>query len=126
MDLDNLLNPTQQGQLAQQLARMIGWGFGHLEIRVEKTMIRWLRPGRAIYNPLGKHAPDMPGETSLAEILGAWSTPLAAELARVCGDGFGSVVIGVEHGRIRSILSSTDVRARTGKTGEIKAEYSQQ
>lgn len=118
MDLDNLLNPIQQTQLAQELAKVLARNFGHLEIRIEKCAVRWLRPGRAIYNPLARSKAE-PIDGSLADILGYWAEPLASELAAVMGDGFGSVLIGVEHGRIRSILASIDVRARTGKTGDI-------
>jgi len=127
MDLDNLLNPIQQVQLCQELVRVIVQGFGHLEVRVEKNQVRWLRPGRAIFNPLAARAfeppqgvPSLRSTGGLAEILGAWLEPLAGELGTVMGYGFGTILLSVEHGRIRSIVSTTDVRARTGKTDEIK------
>jgi hypothetical protein len=119
MDLDNLLNPIQQAQLRQELARVLAQGYGHLEVRIEKNQARWLRPGRAIYNPLAARAFEVP-QGGLAEILGAWLEPLAGELGVVMGYGFGTILLSVEHGRIRSIVSTTDVRARTGKTDEIK------
>ena len=107
---------------------MIVQGFGHLEVRVEKNQVRWLRPGRVIYNPLAAKAfevpqgvPSLRSTGGLAEILGAWLEPLAGELGVVMGYGYGTILIGVEHGRIRSIVSTTDVRARTGKTDEIRA-----
>jgi hypothetical protein len=121
MNLENLLNPVQQLQLAQQLARVIGWGFGTLEIRIEKGCLKWFKPGRYIFNPVLERsgpAPDQP----LAVLLGPWAEAFAFSLAALLGEGFGSLYIGVDHGRIQMIQVVPDVRVRTGNTGNIRVD----
>jgi len=119
MDLDNLLNTAQQVQLAQALAQVLSWGFGLLEIRVEKGCLRWLRPGRAIYSPKAAR-PAPADDRTLPEILGPWYEAFTCELALLLGEQFGSLIVGIEHGSIRFIRAEPNQRFRTGKTGDIQ------
>jgi hypothetical protein len=122
--LDALLAPIQQSQLALELARVLAHGFGSLRLRIEKGQLRWLYPAQVLYSPNGPHArPVLSG--GLAELLGPWLESFVISLARLMGDGqvggFGDLVLTVEHGAIRSIVPTPDVRVRTGDTDKLNS-----
>ena len=116
--LDHLLNLTQQSQLAAELRRVISHGWGSLRLRIEKGQLRWLYPALIIYTPNGER-PERSATRSLPEMLGPWASPFALSLAQLMGDGYGDLVLNVEHSLIRSIVAAPDVRVRTGDTDKL-------
>lgn len=127
MNLDKLLNEVQQTQLSHFLTLLIARGFGVLEIRVEKGRIAWIYPHYRRYTPAGlpgytpQHPQAIPTcDKPLAELLGDWQEPFAADLAEQLGSGFGTVAFWVQHGKIAFLESTPDIRARTGQTGQLR------
>jgi len=116
--LDRLLTPAQRDQLTLELARVLAHGWGSLRLRVEKGQLRWLYPALIVYIPNGAGQPR-PVTRSLPEMLGPWASPFALSLAQLMGDGYGDLVLTVEHSLIRSIVAAPDVRVRTGDTDKL-------
>jgi hypothetical protein len=118
MSIDELLPAVQRSQLAQLTAQLLSHGYGRMEVRVEKGQVRWFRPSETVYNPSAVFKTAVPDQT-LTELLGAWLLPFQDGLSAVMAAGWGSLYIGVEHGRIRYVEKTPDVRARTGTTGPL-------
>ena len=116
--LDHLLNLTQQSQLAAELGRVLSHGWGSLRLRVEKGQLRWLYPALITYTPNGER-PERAVAQNLPAMLGAWADSFATSLAALMGDGYGDLVLTVEHGAIRSIVAAPDVRVHTGDTDKL-------
>lgn len=102
MDLDSILPASLSIQTANALGKIMAAGFGRLEVRVEKGQVRWLRPGRAIHNPLSLTQTEI-NDASLAGLLGLWAPVFARELAALIEFGFGSLIVLVEHGQVRCL-----------------------
>jgi hypothetical protein len=113
-----LLNDAQRGQLAGELGRLLSHGFGWLELVVEVGRLRWVRPALSINNPDGKSS-SRTAPSELEAQLGPWREAFELALSEVLAAGWGSLVIGVEHGRVRRIDKAPRLRARTGKTGPL-------
>lgn len=119
MSIEELLPAAQRAQLAQLTAQLLSHGYGRLEVRVEKGNIRWFRPAETVYNPAAIFRIPAIDTQPLTVLLGAWLPSFQSGLEVVMASGWGSLYIGVEHGNIRYIETTPDVRARTGTTGPL-------
>lgn len=119
MNIDQLLPAAQLTQLAKLTAELMSHGFGRLEVIVEQGQVRWLRPAELVYNPECITQSEIEPELTFQEMLGAWAPAFQSGLAKVMAGKWGSLYLGVEHGRIRYIETTPSIRARTGKTGPL-------
>lgn len=118
-DVPDLLKPVQKEQLAQELAKILTADSGQLEIQIKDSRLHRLLPGPRWVNP--DYRPSYPHPVAgLDEMLGAWREAFYLALAEIMGAVHGSLLIQTEHGQVRALVPVLSLRARTGKTGELK------
>jgi hypothetical protein len=106
MESDGILPQPQEIQISSLLAWCLARGAGRVAVVVENHSIRRIRRAARIYNPRLRVSQEVEARP-LSELLGVWVEPFLNTLAEVMGQGWGTISIGVENGRINYVESQT-------------------